>query len=191
MPFPNLDGRMHQSPVFRWTYNKKCPFTGDHWPQYWTKPKALYLSKLSLEQRKDLFRYFYEHEKHSAAGASDTGTVSQAFRIGKFKAYNGYSLRKVAGYFGVDRSNLKRNIERSPDYRAYVAACKSAPCEEGSAFGGQDRSVQVIDNSAGQVNENIYQQEMRLPSSLQPVHLSMGMSPATSCARWGCARTHM
>jgi hypothetical protein len=129
--------------------------------------------------------------KHSAAGASDTGTVSQAFRIGKFKAYNGYSLRKVAGYFGVDKSNLKKSIERSPDYRAYVAACKSAAGNEGSAFGWQDRSVQVIDNGAGQVNENIYQQEMGLPSSLQNVHLSRSMSPATSSARWGCARTHI
>jgi hypothetical protein len=81
---------------------QECPFRGDHWPQYWTKPKHFYVSKVSPEQRNDLFRYFYEHEKHSAGGAS-------ASRWHAFKAYNGILLRKVAGYFGLDKSNLMRD----------------------------------------------------------------------------------
>jgi hypothetical protein len=118
---------------------QECPFTGDHWPQYWTTSNALCVSKLSLEQRNDLFRYFYEHGKHYASGASQHEA---------FKAYNGYSLRMVAEYFGVNASNLKRNVERSPLYQAYVAA--SAVSDEGSKFRWHDQSAQVMDKQRRQ-----------------------------------------
>ncbi len=121
-----------------------------------------------------MFGYFYEHEKLCAAGAS---------KHKAFTAYTGCSLRMVAEYFGVDTRNLKRNVERSPLYRAYVAAY--AASDEGSTFGWQDQSAQVTDNTG--CNQNISQQEFERELHVQPVHLSMSMSPSARCLHM---RTH-
>jgi hypothetical protein len=136
------------------------------------------LSKLSLEQRNDLFRYFYEHGKHCAAGFS---------KHEAFKAYNRYSLRMVAECFGVNTSNLKRNVGRSPLYQAYVAAF--AVSDEGSKFRWHDQSAQVMDNRS--VNQNITQQEFERELHFQPIHLSISMISSASVARGACARAHI
>ncbi len=78
--------------------------------------------------------------------------------------------------------------EASPLYQAYVTSF--AASDEGSTFSGQDQPVQVMDNSGGQGNQNISQQELEKEHPSQPVHHSMGMSHQSPAARWLRTRTH-
>ena len=86
-----------------------CPFPGGHWPSKWGEEKitAKSFSCLNSDQKQDLIEYIGEHDL-----AKTSATSKPAYR---------FPLFKLRDYFGADENNLKRCVQKSQEYKDFVA----------------------------------------------------------------------
>ena len=86
-----------------------CPFEGSHWPPQWGKesltPKRFPL--LHIDQKTDLFHYFYEHES-----AKTSKQMRPAYR---------FPLCGLRDYFGVNGNDLKKTVLASEGYKEFAS----------------------------------------------------------------------